>query len=142
MIKPVHPRLGWIVRSSPEVLVGRGVLRADQGPRMNLERREGHRGRVDDSLNGPLEGGGSQGQPVRICFQNVTTCENNNSVVFEIMFLDNVFDNDIDVEIDRCHHGSWVKAGKHHRLGSHCLNNNNIINGHSTGCFFSHWYPP
>lgn len=123
VIKPVHPRLGWIVRSSPEVLVGRGVLRADQGPRMNLERREGHQGRADDSLNGPQEGGGSQGQPVRMRFQNVTTCDNNNY---------GVYDDDGDVEIDRCHHGSWVKAGKHHRLGSHCLNNNNnIINGHS-----------
>ena len=87
MIKPVHPRLGWIVRSSPEVLVGRGVLRADQGPRMNLERREGHQGRADDSLNGPQEGGGSQGQPVRMRFQNVTTCDNNTMVFMMMMVM-------------------------------------------------------
>ena len=80
----MHPRLGWIVRSSPEVLVGRGVLRADQGPQTSLERRVGHRGRVDDSLNGPLEGGGSQGQPVRMRFQNVTTCDN---MVFMMMMV-------------------------------------------------------
>ena len=22
---------------------------------------------------------------------------------------------------DRCHHGSWVEAREHHRLGRHCL---------------------
>ena len=63
----------------PEVPVGRAVLRAGQGPQLSLERQGGHRGRADDSLNDLQVGGGSQGRPVRICFQNVIICDDNNS---------------------------------------------------------------
>ena len=78
----------WIVRSSPEGPVGRGVLRVDQGPRPSLERQVGrHQGRADDSLNARLEGGGNLGQPVRRCFRNVTTCYNDNNGVHELMLM-------------------------------------------------------